>query len=679
VAVVHTKKVEDVRTKILNLGLFFLCLVLLCSCERLEKTPEPPTSSGKATKLVWIIPDGFRAEDDLFKVYEWAQEGKLPNIRKMMDNGAYGYCIPSFPSHTPTNFATLLTGAYPEVHGVADGPMRAEGYPLNKPAVAGFSSVAKKVPPIWVTLEKAGKKVALVSMPGSTPPELENGIVIRGRWSGWGADFHALNFERDDNGSGRIKLGRNSRLFFLGAELTRFIKAQPAANWSDAPESFSPGLQAAMNGYGSTVYAYIYDGSDDKKVNYDTILFSRNKKDILARLGQGQWSDWVPTTLKWTNVSVDSYVAINVIKLDDNGFFRVRFFYDNSNRFIVQPPEVAGELEQAIGPMVDFVDNFPPQLIYYPEDKDTFLTEAEMSFKWHKKAIPFILQKYKPDVLIHDIYTPNQMLTSRWWMGYVDPNSRRYNDVTEAERQELWSEVFSMYQKMDDLLGEVLKNVDNDTLVVFSSDHGVVPLDRYVRLNNLFAREGLLKFSINSTTGEPIVDWNKTKVIFIKMDSVYINPNGLAGNYKRASGEEYEQLRERVVKLLNELEDPATGVRPAIAVVRWEDAPERLRLPQDRVGDLVVANEAGYGWSEDMSEDLKIFDVPLETGYKQAILAENITGMRTPFIVMGPGIKKGYKLPKPVNTVDQYPTIMRALGEESPGFVQGRVLDEIFQ
>ena len=66
----------------------------------------------------------------------------------MMDQGSYGYSIPTFPSHTPTNFATLLTGTYPKTIGVADGPMHGEGRPLNKVAVGGFSSVAKKIDPI---------------------------------------------------------------------------------------------------------------------------------------------------------------------------------------------------------------------------------------------------------------------------------------------------------------------------------------------------------------------------------------------------------------------------------------------------------------------------------------------------------------------------------------------------
>lgn len=83
-------------------------------------------------------------------------------------------------------------------------------------------------------------------------------------------------------------------------------------------------------------------------------------------------------------------------------------------------------LHEHVGPMVDFVDNLPPQLIYYPEDKNTFLEEMNMSFWWHTSALKHILNKYNPDILINDIYSPNQMLTSRWWMGYIDPLSMRY-------------------------------------------------------------------------------------------------------------------------------------------------------------------------------------------------------------------------------------------------------------
>src|SRR3989344_8394414 len=95
-------------------------------------------------KLYWFIPDGVRAEPDLFNMFQWAKDGKLPNIKRLIENGSYGYSYPNFPSHTPTNFATLLTGAYPEVHGVNDGPGHTLGKPLDTVTVPGFRSVAKK-------------------------------------------------------------------------------------------------------------------------------------------------------------------------------------------------------------------------------------------------------------------------------------------------------------------------------------------------------------------------------------------------------------------------------------------------------------------------------------------------------------------------------------------------------
>jgi len=214
-----------------------------------------------------------------------------------------------------------------------------------------------------------------------------------------------------------------------------------------------------------------------------------------------------------------------------------------------------------------------------------------------------------------------------------------------------------MYKKLDDIVGEILDNADENVYVVLSSDHGAVPLDKWVRLNNLFAKEGLLKFEINEDTGEPIIDWANSKAIYLKMQSVYIHPDGLAGDYQRASGPEYEELRNKIIEILINFEDE-NGKKPVVSVTKWEDAEKFHDLPADRVGDLVIANEAGYGWNEEMTADLEIFSVPLKSGYKQAIIAENTPGMWTPFIIAGPGIKKGNFLGNDYfEHVNQFPTI----------------------
>lgn len=632
--------------------ILFLALVVAIGFALIE-SPQPEQTH--ATKLYWFIPDGMRAEDHLFTVFKWAEEGKLPNIKKMMEQGAYGYSIPDFPSHTPTNFASLLTGAHPVVHGIADGPMHIEGKPLDKPSVAGFSSVAKKVAPIWKVLEDAGKKVVLLSIPGSTPPELKNGITIRGRWGGWGADTHAVIYEPKENLEERKKEGRGFRLFYLGQPLTQFVEKK---------EVGAGQFESKLTAYGATF---------DALISGDSVTFSHDGKN-LADLKAGVWSDWFPVKLTVSERAFDSQVRFGVIKLTPDGSFRIRVFFNNLNSLIVEPAEVAAEITEGVGPMVDFVDNWPPQLIYEDEDKATFLEEAWDSLNWHKRATAFIYDTYQPDIFIQDTYTPNQMLESRWWHRFVDKGNKDY-DPEKAEAA--MTDILKLYQGLDAIIGEAIKKADQNTVIVLSSDHGIAGLHKQVKLNNLFAQKGWFKFTTDSATGEPVIDWQNTKVAYLKMAHVYVHPDGLGGDWKRGSGPEYEKLRDEVMKALAELED-SDGTKPLVQAVKWEDAPKFFELPTDRVGDIVLEVKKGYQWLEEPSGDFVVFVEPLTSGYKQANNPKD-PDMWTPFVIMGPGVKKGYKLEKPISHVDQMPTILQLLGVKIPEYVQGMVLEEVLQ
>jgi len=119
-------------TKAARIFAFFGPLLLLAACStgHLNSHQDKDHAPVHAIKLHWFIPDGLRADPNVFKIYEWAQQGKLPNLRKMMEMGSYGYSIPVFPSHTPVNYASLFTGTSPLRNGVADGPIHEWGHPL---------------------------------------------------------------------------------------------------------------------------------------------------------------------------------------------------------------------------------------------------------------------------------------------------------------------------------------------------------------------------------------------------------------------------------------------------------------------------------------------------------------------------------------------------------------------
>lgn len=636
--------------------------------------PAASPAASHVRRLHWFVPDGTRADPDTFDVFRWAAEGRLPNIAALMARGTYGYSIPAFPTHTPVNFATLMTGAYPEVHGVADGPMRVEGRPLLAPSIGGFSSTARRIPAIWSTLEDTGRSVFLMSLPGSTPPELQHGgVTVRGRWGGWGADFASVVFETS-SAARRAALGREARLFLLQDELTRFVTPAPASAWTGLPPSFTPPLEFDLSANGTPLHAALIDTTDDQRANPDRVAFAFDHGAPFAVLAPGEWSDWQTATLRWKDRPVESHVRLEVIRLVGSDFLRVRMLVDGLNRYITDPPEAADALEADVGPMVDFVDSYPAQLVAYPEDKRAFLDEAQQSLDWHARAVDAAYARYHPDVFIHSVYTPNQMLTSRWWMGALDPKSTRYAGVAEAERAALWDEVYAMYRGLDAILGRAMAHADADTVIVFSSDHGVAPLNRTVRLNNLFASRGWLRTRVDPDTGAPVVDWDASQVVFLNMDAVYVRPGGLGGPWTRGSGAAYEALRAEVTAALTGLRD-TDGAAPVASVVRWEDA-ATMHLPSDRVGDLIVANHPGYGWSEDATVDGAVFTDPVVTGYKQGVQASETRAVWTPFILAGPGVREGYRLSEPIRAVDQLPTILTAMGVAVPATAQGRVVTE---
>lgn len=658
-----------------------------------------PSVRSRPWRLYWFVPDGMRADPEVFRVFDWAKEGKLPNIARMMQEGAWGYSIPVFPSHTPVNFATLFTGVSPLRHGVADGPIRSAGYPLKMVSYTGFSSIAKIIDPFWFTLEQAGWIVSLLSIPGSTPPEITNGHVVKGRWGGWGIEFPSLMFHSAEDHAFREDLGWNDKVFQFGKKLTEFVEATPPQGWQvKMPASFSPLREVNLRNWGRDLFMLIADSTDDGQENYDHAYFSLDKKSMLFDLRVGDWSDWFPLDLEYSlqrsyqenvpqkteleqelaKLTFKTSAKIKLMRLGKRDFFRIRVLYDGLNESVSMPQNLSAELHDASGPMVDFVDNFPPQLVYFPEDRATFLEESQMSFAWHSKAQKFFFEKVNQDVFIQSIYSPNQMLTSRWWMGAIDPASKRYSQTSPAERDRALSEVLEMYQRIDNMIGEALARRSPDSYVVLSSDHGVVPLNEEVRLNNFFAKKGWLSFKEDKKQGILQIDWPKSRVVFLNMNHVFLKPEGLGGDYHPSSGPAYEKLRSEVMVALRELRD-GTAESPLAEVKTREQAGD-WGLPANRIGDLVIANRPGYGWIEDITKDMAVFSTSLKGGYKQAVLPnEQVKALWTPFVIVGPGIKKGHRISRPIAHVEQYPTLLKLLGIQSPYVPDAAPLSEIFQ
>ncbi|MGA8872006.1 MAG: ectonucleotide pyrophosphatase/phosphodiesterase [Candidatus Acidiferrales bacterium] len=114
--------------------------------------------------VVLVSLDGFR--------YDYAAKFGAPNLERLAAEGASAPdgMIPSFPSVTFPNHYTIVTGLYPEHHGIIANsfydPERKEAFASGKPDAVRDGSWYGGVP-LWSLAEKQGMRSACFFWPGS--------------------------------------------------------------------------------------------------------------------------------------------------------------------------------------------------------------------------------------------------------------------------------------------------------------------------------------------------------------------------------------------------------------------------------------------------------------------------------------------------------------------------------
>jgi predicted AlkP superfamily pyrophosphatase or phosphodiesterase len=117
----------------------------------------------KAPILILISLDGTRPE--------YLRRGITPNLQKLASNGIVHDMVPSFPSITFPNHYTLVTGIYPETHGIVGNtffdPIINDTFSYTSPLNNGESRWWSAAEPIWITARKQGLISATCFWPGS--------------------------------------------------------------------------------------------------------------------------------------------------------------------------------------------------------------------------------------------------------------------------------------------------------------------------------------------------------------------------------------------------------------------------------------------------------------------------------------------------------------------------------
>ncbi|MGI4755482.1 MAG: ectonucleotide pyrophosphatase/phosphodiesterase [Janthinobacterium lividum] len=129
-------------------------------------TSEAPNSAHamKQHYVVMVSLDGFR--------YDYPEEHGATHLQQLAQGGARAYngMLPSYPSLTFPNHWTLVTGLFPEHHGIVRNsfydPARKQRYKYTDPATSSDGSWYGGTP-LWSLAEQQGMRSAVFMWPGS--------------------------------------------------------------------------------------------------------------------------------------------------------------------------------------------------------------------------------------------------------------------------------------------------------------------------------------------------------------------------------------------------------------------------------------------------------------------------------------------------------------------------------
>jgi predicted AlkP superfamily phosphohydrolase/phosphomutase len=508
----------------------------------------------------------------------WVAKGDLPNIKRLMDEGSYGDLMSAIPAHSAPSWSSFITGKNPGKHGIFDFSEHVEG----SYEVRFVNASRRQGMSIWMIASQYDKKVAVVNVPMTFPPEKVNGIMISGM--------------------------------------------------------DSPGI--------------------DSNFTYP-IRLSDELKSVIGdySLEAGLWS----------------YIS-------------------------------KGEIDLAI-------------------EKQHETIEKRFEVTKH------LMNNYPWDLFV-SVFTATDRVQHAFWK-YMDPRHPLYRP---EQAQKFGDAILNVYRKMDHIVGYLLENLGEDTVLLIMSDHGAgLCSNKTLYLNNWLCKEGLLAFKdfrggdgsgvcqrlkrllyTRLLSGLPRDFWkalpretrdqvrkrfpslfNKMASQFffsrINMDQtkayaeesknfIWVNLKGREPRGTVNPGQEYEEVRDRIIHGLLYEKDPESGESVVDKVLKREDIYHGDNF--EKAPDLVVTfKDLGHvpRPSYTVAPDVVLRTIPREE-LEQSESSTRANARHLPngiLLMRGKDIRPGHKIDG-ARIIDLAPTILYTMGLPVPTDMDGKVLESAY-
>ncbi|MBZ5705468.1 MAG: alkaline phosphatase family protein [Acidobacteriia bacterium] len=520
-------------------------------------------------------------------------EGKLPNLAKLQQQGTFRKLRTTFPAISPVAWSTFMTGVNPGKHNIYDflardlsnylpflssaeikGPKRhwkigKYSIPVGKTNIKGM----RKGTPFWHWLGKAGIFCSVIRVPVTFPPEKFPGVLLSGmcvpdlKGSQGTFCFCTTRASGDKfrEGGVRIAMERDGGVC----------------------RSYIPGPEDPLAEGSGRELRVDFELRPDPERNQARMEVDSQKFTLKV----GEYSEWIPLKFKAAlgmgahgicrfylkQLSPEVEVYVTPVNIDPG----------RPDLPISHPVTYSIYLAKLFGPYATLgLAEDTWALNEEVLDDDAFLAQAYGNHEDRERMLFDALEKTQQG-LCACVFDTTDRVQHMFWR-YLDDDHPAARNVPRDQRPNIIQE---LYQRMDGLIGRVMQQIDDDTLLMVVSDHGFKSFARCVNLNAWLHQNGYLTLKDGKTeSGDWFedVDWSRTRAYTMGLNGLYLNVKGRERQGIVEPGAA-EALKNELRTKLNGLADPASG---KIGITGVFDCDAVYAGPYvDNAPDLII----GYG------------------------------------------------------------------------------------
>jgi len=564
-----------------------------------------PSKSRYWQKMVILGFDGM--DPDL--VEQFVRDGKLPNLKRLIDQGGLYPLATTHSAESPTAWASFATGVNPGKHNIYDFLVRDTGTYLpdlgmvrREPArfLFGYIPIARpKVHSIrggtsfWVTAGREGVRSSILTVPVTFPPEeVPNGELLSGlplpdiRGTMGTFYYFATDLSRYEEGNTE-----------MGGILKRLLVENDVAHTElvGPPNPVVRQQVELIRRKGPTLSdqdrAQLAELQQREDVRLPmTVRWNRADKTATVDLGgqsitlqPGRWSKWVDLEFR-INFLVRVRGMAQLLLMNADRELRlyvspVNWKPDAPPIPISYPAGFSGELFDKIGyyRTLGWAEATWP-LNEARMDEQTFMDDLYKAFDDRAQVILTRLAAREWDLLVGVIESTDRVQHMMWRL--IDPKHPMYDAALAAK---FGGAIESVYKRADSFVGEVMDRVDPGTPIMVVSDHGFHSWRKAVNLNTWLVQNGYMTLQGQRPADKKLddlfgggtfwenVDWTRTRAYAMGIGQVYFNLRGRESRGIVSPGAEARQLADELSSRLLTMKDPDDGAPIIRSIYKRDD------------------------------------------------------------------------------------------------------------